>query len=351
MDQDRMKAFSRRVFENIAGGLTGGLAYIGVKTGLFEAMAGQGPMSVAQLSEATGLQARYMAEWVNAMVAAGYLDYDAAGQSYTLPDEHAYFLASEGSDHYMGGLFYAMPAMMRVAPHLEGAFRHGGGVPFEHYGDEWIRGMELAHRGIYENRFASSWLEQVPDAVQALSAAGRALDFGCGTGWVPLAVARAFPEAHCVGVDADGGSIEHARRNAEEAGLADRVRFRAGSVEALSGEAPFDLISLCDCLHDLADPVGNLRGLREHLRPGGTLFVMEPKVSDRLEENVHPIASMYYGMSVFHCMTQSLARDGAGLGACLGPTRVRGLLEEAGFRDSRVLDIRSAIELFIAATR
>ena len=85
------------------------------------------------------------------------------------------------------------------------------------------------------------------------------------------------------------------------------------------------------------------------LEPRGTLFIIEPKAGDRLEDNINPIGTMFYGFSIFHCMTQSLARGGPGLGTCLGPARTEALLRNAGFRGFERLDIKSPTNLFYAA--
>ena len=125
MDKDRIRSFADTVYGGMAGAMTMGMAYIGVRKGLFQAMSGKGPMAVEEVVSASGLQPRYVEEWLHGMTAAGYLDYDAASQKFTLPDEHAYLLASEGTDHFMGGLFHFAPVLLGVAPKVAEAFEHG----------------------------------------------------------------------------------------------------------------------------------------------------------------------------------------------------------------------------------
>jgi len=115
MDKDRIKSFADRVYRDVSGAMVTGMADIGTRTGLFRAMAGRGPLSAAALSKATGLQRRYVEEWLAGMAAAGYLDYDAGAETFALPDEHAYLLASEGTDHFMGGLFRFSLVLLSVA--------------------------------------------------------------------------------------------------------------------------------------------------------------------------------------------------------------------------------------------
>ena len=347
MDRQKMLTMADRVYRDVAGAMATGLAHLGVATGLFRAMGGKGPLTLDGVVEASGLDRRYVEEWLAGMVCAGYLDYDAAGATYALPDEHAFLLASDGTDHYMGGMFGMAPPLLAQAPRLVRAFREGGGVPFGDFAPECREAIDVMNRGNYEKRLVDYWLVQLPEVAAKLAAGGRVLDVGCGHGHAALAMAKGFPASEIVGVDPDASSIAEAQAAARAAGVGN-VRY----VQAFLGDIPaapgFDLITICDSLHDLPDPVAVLREVRARLAPGGALFVIELKVSDRLEENVSPIGAMFYGFSVFHCMTQSLAHGGAGLGACMGPAKTRALFEQAGFARAEQLPIKSPTNLFYA---
>lgn len=348
MEKQRLKAFADKVFGDMAGAMSSGLAFVGVKTGLFRAMAGKGSLTPAELVAMTRLQSRYVEEWLKGMVCAGYLDYEPGAGTYRLPDEHAFLLASEGTDHFMGGLFCMAPVLLRVAPRVALAFEKGGGVPFEDYGADGVEALDMINRGQYEQRFAGHWLKSLPEVVGRLEAGGRALDVGCGVGRVALTLARAFPRATIVGSDPDRDSIRQASAAAAAEGLGARARFLARTTGELGSEEKFDLITACDCVHDFAAPGQTLREVRALLKPDGVLLVIEPKVADRLEDNRNSIGTMYYGFSMFHCMTQSLAQGGPGLGTCMGPARTRALLQEAGFTQFQVLDIKSQVLDFYA---
>ena len=349
MDKDIVKAFADKVFADMAGAMTAGMGYLGVKTGLFRAMVGKGPMRVEDVVRESGLTARYVEEWLRGMTCAKYLDYDAAGQTYCLPDEHAFLLASDQTDHFMGGLFSMVPVLLRVAPDVAGAFAGGGGVRFEEFGSDGVIGLDLMNRGQYEQRLTSYWLKKLPNVVARLEAGGHALDVGCGAGRVCLAVARDFPKATVVGLDPDKESIRQAEAAAVAAGLSGRVSFVAASTGDFKPSDGFDLITACDCIHDFAAPERTLEHMHVLLKPRGTLFIIEPKAADRLEDNINPIGTMFYGFSIFHCMTQSLAKGGPGLGTCLGPARTEALVRAAGFQDFEQLDIKSPTNLFYAA--
>ena len=114
MNKERQKQAIDRVLRDMAGAMTAGLAFVGTRTGLFRAMAGKGAMTLDEVVKASGLQRRYVEEWLKGMTSAGYLDYQDA--KYTLPDEMAYFVAGDGTDHFVGGMWEMVPVMARVAP-------------------------------------------------------------------------------------------------------------------------------------------------------------------------------------------------------------------------------------------
>jgi len=337
MDKERQKQAIDRVLRDMAGAMVAGLALVGTRTGLFRAMAGKGPMTLDDVVNASKLQRRYVEEWLKGMTSAGYLDYQDG--KYTLSDEMAYFVASEGTDHFVGGMWEMVPPLIRVAPRVAEAFAKGGGVPFSDFGADCVNALDLINRGQYDERFASYWLKSLPEVTAKLQAGGRMLDFGCGSGRVAMAIKRAFPKAQVAGFDIDAQSIQRARET--DLDIAFDTKLPRG---------PFDLVSICDCIHDLAAPVDTLRQVHGLVAPGGTLFIVEPKAADRLEDNKNPVATMFYGFSVFHCMTQSLARGGPGLGTCMGPAQTEKLVREAGFKGFKMLDIKSMTNLFYAAT-
>ena len=349
MDKERIKTFANKVYGDMAGAMTAGMAHVGVKTGLFETMSGKGWLRAEDVVRESGLVARYVEEWLKGMTAAGYLDYDPKAETFRLPDEHAYLLASEGTDHFVGGLYAFAPVLLSVVPRVAEAFRKGGGVPFGDFGPDCVSALDQINAGQYEQRFGEVWLGRLPEVVERLKQGGRVLDFGCGVGRVGVAIAKAYPKCEVVGVDLDQESIRRAREIAAKAGVGERLRFLARAIKDLPRGEGFDLITACDCIHDFSAPERTLGEMRALLKPEGTLFIVEPKAADRLEDNVNPMGAMFYGFSLFHCMTQSLAEGGPGLGTCMGPARTEALLRKAGFSRFAPVDVRSQTNLFFAA--
>jgi 2-polyprenyl-3-methyl-5-hydroxy-6-metoxy-1,4-benzoquinol methylase len=343
IDKQKAKEALDQVFRDMAGAMTAGMVHVGITTGLFRAMANRGAMSADAVIKASKLQPRYVEEWLKGMVASGYLSYDPPAQTYTLSEEHAYFLASDDTDHFVGGLFAMVPPLLRVAPQVVKAFAEGGGVQFEHFGPDCVSALDLINRGQYQTRLADYWLKSLPDVAARLAGGGRALDVGCGSGAVCGALAKAFPKAQIIGIDPDEASIGKARAHFPQG------KVLAVTTAGMSRGEGFDLITLCDVLHDLAEPLDTLKEIRALLKPDGTFFIVEPKAADKLEDNRNPVAATFYGFSVFHCMTQSLARGGPGLGTCLGPAATEALVRQAGYTRFQRLDIKSLTNLFYSA--
>lgn len=348
MNLDRSQAFMKKVVGDLAASTATALVFVGDRVGLFKAMAGAGPLTREQLEQKTGIHPRYLEEWLAAMFCAGYVEHDADADTWTIPDEHAVFFAEERSEYYLGGLFKGGPALMAMAPKVAEAFETGQGIPFQAYGDGQPLAVEQMNRAVYEARFISKWLPAMPQVVERLKAGGRAIDIGCGTGVIPVLLARAFPEARVAGLDFDARSIEIARENARDAGLASRIEFMHGSAATFDPPAGgYDFISTFDCIHDMGDPAAVLRRIRSALAPGGSYLMVEPRAADRVHDNAaNPFARFLYGISCMHCVPVSLAQGGPGLGACWGETRARLAAQEAGFSSFAVLPIKSPVHAF-----
>ena len=347
MDKERIGKFANAVYRDMAGAMAIGMGYLGLKSGLFNAMKDGAPVMASELVEKTGLTARYVEEWLKGMTAAGWLEHDEKTGAFSMPAEHGFLLASEGTDHFMGGLFLAGPSLLSQAPKVARAFREGGGVHFAAFDDDWIKALDLMNGGAYQHRLADYWMKELPDIEDRLTNGGRALDVGCGVGKVSLALAEAYPEARITGFDPDKSSIALARRAAATAG-AGHVEFVEGLITDIAAEPVFEFAGMFDCLHDLSNPEETLTEIRQRMAPGGVLMVMEPRAADRLADNSNPLGTIYYGFSLFHCMTQSLAQGGPGLGTCMGPEKTMSLLRDAGFSDVNRLPIKSQTNMFFA---
>lgn len=339
LDRQAMEDLGACLERDMAGAAAMGMIYLGDRLGLFTALRDGGPATAAELAARTGLVERYVREWLAGVAAARYLIYDAASARFTLTAEQAEYLADPDSASFTAPTAQYLLKILDQADAVAAAFRHGGGVPYSAYDAGVTEGFERSSRAVFRHSLVQTWLPALPGVVAALEAGGSMLDVGCGGGGACLAVAQAFPRTRVVGIDAHPPAIERARAAAAAAGVAGRVTFRAMRAEELPAEPAYDLVTTFDVIHDLADPVGALRGIRRVLKPGGAYLMSDPNAADTLEGNLTALGQVFYWASVFYCLTVSLAQGGAGLGTCMGEAKARELAAEAGFSTFRRLPI------------
>ncbi len=338
IDQEKLEAFVERIVLDVGTAMRGGLVYIGDRLGIYKAMADAGPVTVEQLAERTGLNERYLREWLGSMTTAEYVEHDSEDDTYLLPAEHALPLADEEFPHFTGGFLQMIVPTVTVAPKVAEAFKNGGGVTQDEYLPDMYEAIERGTAPWYKHNLVPTWIPALPDAQRKLEDGGTVCDVGCGGGLAAITIAQAFSRAQVVGYDIHPGSIERARRNAEQAGVADRVTFEVGGEDSLP-KGQFDLVTTFDVVHDSIDPVGLITAIRESLTDGGTFLMLEMNASGDVDENANPLGKLLYNVSTLYCMTTSLAHDGAGIGACMGQHKAEELAEQAGYGQFRKLPI------------
>jgi len=343
LDREKAWRFIEHFTDMAAGTTTIALLAVADRTGLLTAMAGRGPMTTGDVSAAAGLEQRYVTEIMSGLAAGGVLAYDGSTERFTLPDEHAAVVADDDSPYAMVGWLDMLPATMHQLDHIVDATRHGGGVPFEDFGEDMVRGIDRGNSPSMRLLLTRKWLSAMPDIVEQLETGGSIADVGCGSGAAVLAMATAYPEATVWGFDLHHGSVERARARA---GRVPNARFEVRAADDLPLDVGFDLVTTFDVVHDLADPPGALRRIKESLVTGGTYLMMEPRAEDNLEDNLNPRGALLYGVSALHCMTQSLAMGGAGLGAAWGPAAAEALCRDAGFGSFTELPIDNPFSAF-----
>jgi 2-polyprenyl-3-methyl-5-hydroxy-6-metoxy-1,4-benzoquinol methylase len=339
LDLEKAKQVAQTVIGDVATMLHGALCYIGDRLGLFKAMAAGGPVTAAQLAAKSGQSERYVREWLGSMAAAHYVEYDAVTATYSLPPEYTAALADEDSPFFIGSYFQMAQAAVTVAPKVADAFTSGKGVTQAEYPPEFFQAAERNSLTRYQHKLVRKWLPAMPHVVAALQAGGTAADVGCGGGRAAIMIAQAFPKARVTGFDIHAESIERARRNAQTAGVADRVTFEVANGTQLP-QRGFDLISTFDVVHDSVDPAGLMRGIKNALHPDGTYLVQEINISGDVKDNIRPMGKMVYSVSTLYCMTTSLSHGGAGIGAAMGEEKARELATEAGFSKFTRLPIK-----------
>jgi ubiquinone/menaquinone biosynthesis C-methylase UbiE len=335
IDRAKSQAFSQRMITMVNDGMLALMATIGHQTGLFDTMAGMPPATSEQIADNAGLTERYVREWLGAMVAGRIVEYDPLTRTYRLPPEHAGWLTRAAGQRNLAATTQFVPFLAGVLPQVTACFRAGGGVPYDAYRDFHALMAETSARTT-DALLLKTALPQIPGVVERLQAGIDVADMGCGSGHALNVMADAFPASRFTGFDISEEGLAAGRVEAERLGLTN-VRFERQDVSRLDLANAFDLITVFDAIHDQVRPAEALRAIARALRPGGTLLVQDIRASSELHENLeHPLAPFGYTVSCLHCMTVSLAEDGAGLGAMWGEQTTRRMLAEAGFPEVEV---------------
>jgi SAM-dependent methyltransferase len=334
IDEAKLNDFMGKFVGDLGAVMHAATIVVGDQLGLYKALA-EKPATAAALAQRTETDARYLREWLSAQAASGYVQYDPASDSFSLSEEQAFALATEGSPAFIPGAFQVAVAQFKAIPKMMQAFRTGLGLGWHEHDAALFHGTERFFRPGYAAHLVSSWIPAL-DGVQARLAAGaNVADVGCGHGASTIIMAEAFPASKFIGFDYHEPSIVHARESAQKAGLGDRVSFEVASAKGFPGNA-FDLVTMFDCLHDMGDPAGASAHVRQSLRLDGTWMIVEPFANDRLEDNLNPVGRVFYSASTFICTPASRSQEvGLCLGAQAGEKRLREVVGEGGFKRFR----------------
>jgi SAM-dependent methyltransferase len=331
IDEAKLEAFMGQAVTDMGAIISAPLMVIGEKLGLYKAMAHAGPLSSEEVAERAGVAERPVREWLRNQAAGGYIAYDAEADRYELPDEQAMALADEDSPVYLLGVYDSIASIYADEERILEAFRTGEGMGWHEHDPRLFRGTERFFRPGYRAHLIAEWIPALDGVQEKLEAGARVADVGCGHGVSTILMAEAFPNSEFTGFDYHDASIERAREAAEEAGMGDRVRFEVAAAKDYPGEG-YDLVAVFDCLHDMGDPVGAARHVRETLDDDGTWMIVEPYANDRVEENLNPVGRVFYGASTVICTPASLAQEvGLALGAQAGEQQLGEVIREGGF--------------------
>ena len=320
--------------------------YTGDRLGLYAELADRGPATPSQLAGRADINERYAREWLEQQAATGFLEVDdpakpAADRTYSISAAHAAVLADRESPVYLAYFGGFVPSMAGQAPAVVEAFRTGGGVPWSAFGAGIVEGQGFFNRSWLLGALGSEYLPSIPDVHARLRAdpPARVLDAACGVGWAGIAIAKAYPKVTVLGVDPDESSIELARKNAEEHGVADRVRFEVKDAAGIEAGGPFDFAIVVEAIHDISRPVEVLEAIRRSLAPGATLIVTDENVGETFTVPAGMGERFCYASSVTLCLPNSMSeRPSAAVGAVMRPDTFRRLASEAGFKEVRVLE-------------
>jgi SAM-dependent methyltransferase len=330
IDQDKLMEFLHKFVGDLGATMAAGNVLVGDRLGLYRALA-ERPMQPHELAERTGTATRYVDEWLRGQAAGGYVEYDPQTRAYSLTPEQAFALTDPDGAVFAPGAFELALGALQAEHKVTEAFRSGAGVGWHEHDEEVFSGCERFFRPGYAANLVTGWLPALDGVEAKLSAGARVADVGCGHGASTTLMARAFPRSSFTGSDYHEESITQARKHVADAGLAGQVTFDVASAQTFDG-GPYDLVTTFDCLHDMGDPVGAARHIREMLAPDGTWMVVEPYAGNCVTDNLNPVGRVYYSFSTFLCVPNALSQDGGySLGAQAGEEAIRRLAADAGY--------------------
>jgi 2-polyprenyl-3-methyl-5-hydroxy-6-metoxy-1,4-benzoquinol methylase len=344
----RREALVERLFGGVLGMIDLHMVHLGDRLGLYSALR-ERPLTAPELAVAASIDERYAREWLEQQAVTGLLEVDDAGKEaaerrYELPAGHDEVLLERDSLDHLAPFARMMVGIVRQLPAVEEAFRTGDGVPYADYDEDFCVGQGDMNRLMFVNLLGSEWLPALPDVDKRLRAEPPAhvADVACGTGWSSIAIARAYPTARVDGIDLDEASIEHARRNAEKAGLGDKIDFQVRDAADPGLAGAYDLVTVFEAVHDMSQPVEVLSAIRGLLAEGGSVLVADERVAESFTAPGDDVERVMYGFSVLHCLPVGLAdKPSVGTGTAMRPDTLRRYAEDAGFRDVEVLPIEN----------
>jgi SAM-dependent methyltransferase len=325
VDEQKLGEFMGRFVGDLGAVLHAPLIVLGDRLGLYRELA-KGPVTPAELARETGTSERYVAEWLAANAASGYVEYDTTAKKYRMTDEQAFTLADPDSPAYIPGAFLIAMSMFKDEHKVTEIFRTGQGLGWHEHDKCLFEGTEKFFRPSYAGNLVSSWIPALEGVKDKLEAGGRVADVGCGHGASTILMAKAFPRATFHAYDYHPQSIEVAKRAAAAAGVGDRVTFEVATAKTFPGQG-YDLVAFFDCLHDMGDPEGAARHVLSTLAPEGSWMIVEPFAHDELEKNLNPVGRIFY--------SSKSQEVGLALGAQAGEGRLRKVVQAAGFKRFR----------------
>ena len=331
IDENKLNEFVGKFVGDLGAVMHAATILIGDKLGLYKAMADGEPISAEELAGRTGMDERYMREWLSAQAASGYVEYDPETGNFRLPPEQAFALTNEYNPLFAPGGMQLAASTIKDADALAEAIRTGKSVGWHEHHHDLFEGTERFFRPNYISSLIGDWIPALDGVEEKLRTGAKVADVGCGHGASTVILAQKYPNSTFIGFDYHEPSIAAARKAAEADGVSDRCTFEVAPANEYPGE-DYDFVAFFDCLHDMGDPTGAAAHVRKTLKPDGTWMVVEPYAGDRLEDNLNPVGRIFYSASTTLCVPASKDQEvGLALGAQAGEAKIREVVTAGGF--------------------
>ncbi len=352
VDEAAVEDFVGRVFDSVLGMMDAWSIYVGDKLGLYDALAA-GSRTRDELASETSTNWRYVGEWLEQQVTTGFLTVDDPSRPdservYSLPAEHAEVFCDRDSLNFLTPFVRLVTAGGMQMQSLVEAYRTGGGVSWEQFGEDMRTGQAEMNRPWFLQAIGTDWFPSAPAVQQKLVEQDtRVADIGCGEGWSSIALAQAYPGITIDAYDVDEASILAARHHASDAGVADRIRFHHVDGKGIEAGNHYDVVTFFECVHDMPDPVSVLETANRIVKEDGVVVVMDEAVGEAFGEQTDEVERLMYGFSMFVCLPDGLSHDeSVGTGTVMRPSKLAEYASSAGFERVSVLPIENDLWRF-----
>ena len=343
-DESEVEAFAERLFAACLGAMELANVELGLRLGLYDALAGAGPTTPSELASRSGIAPRYAREWLEQQTVAGVVDVDdetapSESRRFTLSNAHAHVLLDDDSEACMKPAAAVVPWLAKAIDVMVDEFRAGTGVAF---GDFDLHDVQAAFtRPVFANHLTQNWLPGLPEIQQRLDTGEpvRIAEVGCGEGLAAITIAKAYANVRIDGYDLDPASIDAANEAARAAGVDDRVAFHLRDAADPGIDGDYDLVMAIEMLHDVPDPVGILRTMQKLAGDSGVVFVADERTEDAFTADANEMERWLYAFSTLHCLAVSLQDHGVGTGTVIRQSTMRDYATAAGFTDVKMLDV------------
>lgn len=337
-DRMRSEKFMEKMISILNSGALNLMLSVGHRTGLFDVMDGLQPSTSTEIAERTGLNERYVREWLGAMVTGGIVTMEPETGKFSLPPEHSSWLTRKAAPNNLAVGTQWMSVLGSVEDNIVECFRKGGGVPYEKYNRFHEVMAEESHQTVIVP-LVDEILPLEEGLIAKLESGIEVLDVGCGSGFAIAEMARRFPASRFTGYDLSDEAIKLGNSMIRNGKLTN-AKLEVMDVTTISEHGKYDLITTFDAIHDQAKPDAVLKNIYNALKEDGIYFMQDIAGSSHVHKNMeHPVAPFLYTISCMHCMSVSLSQNGMGLGAMWGKELAFEMLQDAGFSDIQLKEL------------
>lgn len=334
INENKLNELLGKMVTEMGAAAIGPLVIIGDKMDIYKTIENEGSLTSQELSKKTGLSERYLREWLAANAASGYINFDETNESFSMSPEQAFVFSNKESPVLMTGAYYGISSMYHDVPMMEEAFRTDEGVAWGDHHSCLFCGTEKFFRPSYEANLVSNWIPALEGVAEKLGKGAKVADVGCGHAASTMIMAKAYPNSEFTGFDMHKDSVDHAKRAAKKENIKN-VEFEIATAKDFPG-SDYDFITFFDCLHDMGDPEGVCRHVKEVLKPDGACMMVEPFANDDLKDNLNPVGRAFYSFSTLLCTPCSKSQEvGLALGAQAGEKRLGEVARAGGFSKFR----------------